>query len=106
MFHVSIAGMLFCPPEFYDHRYKLQQSQVSHIKLTETVVWVTEMSPDTTIALPAETTTSASSVEAEYVSKKTMVPSTIDIMHVSESKPNCQDNGTVDDALETDSGFR
>ena len=92
MFHVSIAGMLFRPAEFY-------------VKLPEMVVWVTEISPETTIALSAETTMSASPIEAEYVSKKTMVPSTIDVMYVSESKQNCQVNGTVDNAVEKNFGF-
>ena len=106
MFHVSIAGMLFRPPEFYVQRYMLQQSQLSQDKLIETVVRVMEMNADTTITLPAETTTSASPVAAVFVSDNTTMPSTVDEMYLSESKPNCNAHGAVDSALETDCGFR
>ena len=95
--HICVAGMLFRPPSFYLKKYT--QSKCALEKLPETVVWVTEIKPDTKICLSDSITMTASPVGVAGAQEKT--PNN-DVCCVADTKTTCNDC----DVGETSSGFR
>ena len=85
MLHVSVAGMLFRPPEFYVKRYMRRRAQRRSLRLPETVVWVSKISRDAKVMV-RENSMITTPIDGTFaLEKRVSLAHTKDAMYFTDS---------------------
>ena len=101
MLHVSVAGMLFRPPQFYVRRYILRQD-----KLQKAIARICEISHAINMLMPIASAITASPIDAMYADEKTPVAQTTTAMYFTKGKTIWTDIAIVESSPRKRSAFR